>query len=234
MNGRILYIFAIPAAIALVLCIIVGVLTWWPIALLSVPLALFVVWLMYRRSDEVVFNSINARGLGQTEGERVRNLVENLCLSTGIDHPEIKVIDSSACNVAVIGAHQKTLVFTSGLLEQLDLLEMEGVVAHALSRVSDEDTKYPTAALSARPLVTSRQMRTAFGWSSTPDSPVAYDIAGVGLTRYPPGLKAALICIHGKDTTVEGAGALGSAWFVPPETDPHQLDHRIEVLEELS
>ncbi len=234
LNGRILYIFAIPAAAVALVIILIAVLTRLPLlAIFALPVAALTVWFMWQRSDDAVLKSIGARGLGQTEGQRVLNLVENLCLATGIDQPQVMVIDSPACNIAALGAREKTLVFTTGMLETLDLLEMEGVVAHALSKLSGDSMTYPTAALSARPAITNGQLKTAQQWGMDSSGPETFDIEGVALTKYPPGLRSALERMNGMATDVEGAEALGDAWFVPPLAEKSDLGRRIEVLWEL-
>ena len=234
MNGRILYIFAIPAVAVALVIILIAVLTRLPLlAIFALPVAALTVWFMWQRSDDAVLKSIGARGLGQTEGQRVLNLVENLCLATGIDQPQVMVIDSPACNIAALGAREKTLVFTTGMLETLDLLEMEGVVAHALSKLSGDSMAYPTAALSARPAITNGQLKTAQQWGMDSSGPETFDIEGVALTKYPPGLRSALERMNGMATQVEGAEALGDAWFVPPLAEKSDLGRRIEVLWEL-
>ena len=232
-NAKVLYIFALPAVAVFVIVLVIGLLIWWPLALLSLPLAALAVWWMYRRSDEALLNSLNARGLGQTEGQRVTSTVENLSLASGIAQPEVMVIDTPACNVAVISGRQDTLVVTTGLLETLNLLEMEGVVAHALSKLSTGAMKYGTLAASAKPFITNGQIETARRWGIAEAGVVTYDISGVGLTRYPPGLRSALEQMVGVSTEISGAQALGDAWFVPPTADKADIGHRIEVLGEL-
>ena len=175
------------------------------------------------------------RGLGQTEGQRVLNSVESLSLSSGIPQPNVAVIDSPACNLAVVSGQEDTLIVTTGLLETLDLMEMEGVVAHALTKLAEGSSNYGTLAASAKPFITSAQVQKAqeWDWGAESAGVVSYDISGVGLTRYPPGLRSALEKIAGRKTDVPGADSLGDAWFVPPSTGKAQLSSRIEVLWEL-
>ncbi len=234
MNGRILYIFAIPAAIAFLLIGAIGFLIWRPLVILGIPAAIAAAWFMHQRSDAVVLKALGTRGLGQAEGQRVLNIVENLSLSTGIDQPDVQIIDTPACNLAAIGVREPTLIVTTGLLHTLDLLEMEGVIAHALARFSNESTFYTTSAVSARPLITAAQVRAAQGWSGAVAGPGVYDIEGVVLTRDPPGLRSALEKISEKSTEVDGGEALQDAWLVPPKTGSSEVGRRIEVLWELS
>ena len=232
-NARVLYIFALPAALVFLIVLILGVALWWPIALLSLPLAALVVWLMWSRSDQAVLSSLSSRGLGQTEGQRVLNTVESLSLSSGIAQPGVMAIDDPACNIAVVSGRQDTIVVTTGLLETLDLMEMEGVIAHVLTKIAAGRTRYPTLAASAKPFITSAQIKQAGKWGSDVGGIESFDISGVGLTRYPPGLLSALIRIDGRSTDIAGGDSLGDAWFVPPSSHGSQLGNRIEVLQEL-
>ncbi len=233
-DARVLYIYAIPAAAVFAVVAVGGFLIWWPLALLAVPLSALTVWAMWKRAGETLLSKLGARGLGQNEGQRVENMVENLCLATGIDRPKVMAIDTEACNLVAIGGTEPTLVTTTGLLETLDLMEMEGVVAHALSKLSTSGGKYGAFAAAAKPFITNAQLNKVREWGSGAAGVASFDISGVGLTRYPPGLRSALERVAGKSTDVPGGEALGDAWFIPPSTDRAQLGKRIEMLWELS
>ena len=233
MLQRILAIFALPAVAVFILFILLGFFLWWPFYIVALPAAALVVYFMYQRADQAVLNGLDARNLGQLEGDRLRNTVENLSLQSGIDHPDLYVVDSPACNLATIQGANASLVVTSGLLDALDVMEMEGVVAHGLTKLSSGASYYETLAASASPLITQRQRDMARQWGTGDDGELGYDLSGVGLTRYPPGLRSALERIDGRSTDVAGGDALGSAWLVPPAGQRIPLDHRIEVLWEL-
>lgn len=233
MPTRIFAIFAVPALAVFVLFVLLGALTWWPVALLSVPAAAAVAGWFWWRSDDAILRSLQARPLGQTEGQRVLNIAENLCLSSGISQPEVMVIDSPACNLATVSARRHTLVVTTGLLDALDVMEMEGVVAHGLAKISTEAVMYDSLAASASPFITGLQRDMARRWGSGDAGVAEFDISGVGLTRYPPGLRSALEKIEEKSTDIEGGESLGAAWLVPPSSQRVPLEHRIEVLWEL-
>lgn len=233
MPTRILAIFAVPAVAAFLLFIVLGAVLWWPLAVLSIPAAAAAVAWFWWRSDDAVLKMLDARPLGQTEGQRVRNTAENLCLSTGITEPDIQVIDTPACNLATVSCRRDTLVVTTGLLEALDVMEMEGVVAHGLSKIAAGAVRYEGLAASASPFITGAQRDLARRWGSGEAGVMAFDISGVGMTRYPPGLRSALETIDSRPTDIAGAESLGSAWLVPPHAERVPLEHRIEVLWEL-
>ena len=136
---------------------------------------------------------------------------------------------------ATLSGLEDTLVVTTGLLETLDVMEMEGVIAHALTKLAAGSATYGTLALSAKPLITKAQMKKAeqWDWGTDEAGVVSYDISGVGLTRYPPGLRSALERLDQRSTDVPGTDSLGDAWFVPQAAGKSQLGRRIEVLWEL-
>jgi hypothetical protein len=231
--SRILFIFAIPALVTFLVVAVIGAIVWWPLAILSIPAALLVVWALWRRAHGAALASLGVRPVAEREGARIRNVVESLCLSTGIDQPDLHVIDSPALNVATLSGRTNSLVATTGLLTALNAMEMEGVVAHSLSKISSGASEYETLIASAPWAVTEAQRKIAREWGVSENGMVQFDLSGVQLTRYPPGLRSALERISEGATDVDGGEALGSAWLVPPESIRVPIDHRIEVLWEL-
>ena len=232
MPTRILAIFAIPALAVFLIFLLLGF-AWWPLALLSLPAAAATVWYFWYRSDDAIIRSLDARPLGQTEGQRIRNTVENLCLTSGIDQPDLLVIDTPACNLISVSGRNDALIATTGLLNELNVMEMEGVVAHGLTKMSTGAVTYETLAASAHPFITGAQREMARRWGTGDAGVISFDISGVGLTRYPPGLRSALERIDGRSTDIPGADSLGAALLIPPAAQRVPLDHRIEVLWEL-
>lgn len=233
MNVRSVVIFALPALIAFFVFALLGF-VWWPFWLFALPVAIGVIWLLEQRAEHVVLNRLGARPLGEKEGERISNTVESLCLQSGIDQPDLYVIDSPTSNLASLSTRSgPLLVATTGLLSSLSVMEMEGVVAHGLSKLRSGDTTSETLAMSVAPLITGFQRNKVREWGLGEGGVLSYDIAGVGMTRYPPGLRSALERIHGQSTDIAGAESLGAAWLVPPANMRVPLDHRIEVLWEL-
>lgn len=229
---RILAIFAVPVAAVLTVFVVLGFF-WWPAFLLAIPVAALVLWFLHRRSDAVIISRLGARPMGQIEGERLVGTVENLSLQSGIDQPKLWVVESDAINLAAIDGVEPALIATSGLLNSLGVLEMEGVVAHALTKISSGAVKYETFAASLGSLVTGRQRELARSWGTGEAGVLEFDLSGVGLTRYPPGLRSALQQIDGRSTDIAGGESLGAAWLVPPASQRIPLEHRIEVLWEL-
>lgn len=228
---RALAVFAMPASVAAAVVGIIGFLIWWPLIVLAVPVFALVGWFLWQRSDDAVLAAVDARPLGQSEGERIRNIVERLCLSHGFAQPDLAVIDTSGRNLLSIEGRRTTIVATTGLLEALDPIELEGAAAHALSKLADGFGEVETWVASA-PWAVPAPLRQRV-LSDHDNGVVRFDIAGAELTRYPPGLRAALDKLRDATTEIAGGTALGAAWLVPPLATELPLESRIEVLGEL-
>jgi heat shock protein HtpX len=121
-------------------------------------------------------------------------------------------------------------VVTRGLLDGLERIELEGVLAHELAHVKALDSRIGTVAAALAPLGT-WAVTTAVG----EDREEAADAAGVAFTRYPPGLLRALEKLAGGPTGLRtGAKATAHLWLVPDPASGPALDHRIAALRELS
>lgn len=176
---------------------------------------------------------------------RLHNVVDGLCVAAGITPPNLFVIEDPAPNALVAGTSPQdaVLAVTTGLLDTLDRIELEGVLAHELSLVKQGDIvpatiAVATAGLLAKPLpgLHRRVMEAVLGERR----PVLADSAAVELTRYPPGLISALEALTDAGTTVRTqAPALDHLWLAPPssvagpEALHPALDERIATLREL-
>ena len=69
------------------------------------------------------------------EYARYHNLVEGLCIAAGLPKPRLYVVDDPAPNAFATGRNPKhaAVAVTTGLLEKMNRVELEGVLAHELS-----------------------------------------------------------------------------------------------------
>ena len=163
---------------------------------------------------------------------RLANLVESVALAVGIPEPALLVLDDPASNALVTGRDPRraTLVVTSGLLERLDRLALEAVVAQQLSLIRDGSTRRRDVA--AAVLGTSGQLLPQLSrLASRAAAEVGADVAAVMVTRYPPGLLSALEAVAAAPE-VSSSPALAPLWFVPPGS-PDDLALRLETMREL-
>ncbi|NCW49618.1 MAG: hypothetical protein EBV88_09145, partial [Actinobacteria bacterium] len=182
--------------------------------LASAVLGLVTTALIGRGAQGAVLTVTGARPLGEDESPRLAGLVEGLCLSSGVETPSLHVIDSPTPNALIArqGEERPSLVVTTGLLDGLGRVEMEGAVAHLLARLKRREVRVATAAtlLAAGPVhARDRDGRLASLLAALlaplagsaerlrrvvcPEAAVMHaDVDGVALTRYPPGLISAL------------------------------------------
>jgi heat shock protein HtpX len=87
-----------------------------------------------------------AQPVGSAEEPELLQLVEHLCIATGLSVPRVHLIESSAPNAFAVGRNpdDASLVTTRGLLQLLDRRELAGVVAHELSHIGNHDIALST------------------------------------------------------------------------------------------
>lgn len=86
--------------------------------------------------------AVGARTLERRENPRVYNIVENLCMTCGMDMPKINVVDDPQLNAFASGINKSsyTVTVTTGLLNVLDDDELAGVIGHELTHIRNHDT----------------------------------------------------------------------------------------------
>ncbi len=228
---------AVPAlAVAFVVLAITA--SFW----LAVPVGLVVgvgAFLLLRRSAlSVALHELGALPISDSRRPRVDNIVEGLCLSSGLRPPRIHVAELSAPDAAMVGRSpdDADLVVTVGALDDLTRLELEALVARALCLL-DSDVETSTVLCAAGRILGRGALAGRYiSRRLDPDSVVLADFAGVRLTRYPPALAAAM-------THARSAGGVPShadtnhLWLFGPANhgDPRRpsFEQRIDTLQEL-
>jgi heat shock protein HtpX len=180
-----------------------------------------------------------ARAAGVDEQPRVHNLIDGLCAASGIPKPTLRVVDDETPNALAVGLHPRrtTIVVTTGLISSLGRIELEAVLAHELSHVKVHDIVPGTVAVTSLGLVAvvfPPAARLPFWGAGDKREPLA-DLAAVALTRYPPGLIAAL------ERIAAGHGGAGHARRARARATDHlwimsagrSLDERLQALREL-
>lgn len=105
----------------------------------------------YYYSDRVALAASRAKPAEGPEYQRYHNLVEGLCIAAGLPKPRLYVVDDPAPNAFATGRNPKhaALAVTTGLLEKMNRVELEGVIAHELSHVKNYDILVTTVAVTA-------------------------------------------------------------------------------------
>jgi len=106
-------------------------------------------FLSYYRSDRVALAMSRAHPADPAQYARYHNLVEGLCISGGLRKPRLYIVDDPAPNAFATGRDPKhaAVAVTTGLLEKMNRVELEGVLAHELSHVKNYDILVMTLAV---------------------------------------------------------------------------------------
>ena len=103
------------------------------------------VWfcIAYFSNAAMVRRATGARPLTRQENPRVYNIVENLCMTCGMDMPQINVVDDPQLNAFASGIDKGsyTVTVTTGLTELLTDEELSGVIGHELTHIRNRDTR---------------------------------------------------------------------------------------------
>lgn len=103
----------------------------------------------YWFSDRTVIKMTGAQEVSYTESPELHRIVENLSITAGLPKPKIYIIKDTAPNAFATGRnkHHAVVAVTTGLLEILDKPELEGVIAHELAHIGNNDMLVSTVAV---------------------------------------------------------------------------------------
>ncbi len=109
--------------------IIIGVIIWFTIA-----------WFSH---TSMINSATDSKPLSRNENKRVYNLVENLCISTGMTTPKINIIPDDSLNAFASGLNTKTfsISLSRGIIDKLNDEELEAVIAHELTHIRNRDVR---------------------------------------------------------------------------------------------
>ena len=97
----------------------------------------------YYYSDSIVLGISGAHEIKEIDNTYLYHLVENLCIGAGLPKPRIFMINDTAMNAFATGRDPRHAVicFTTGIVDGLEKLELEGVIAHELSHIGNYDIR---------------------------------------------------------------------------------------------
>jgi len=91
----------------------------------------------------IINSATNSKPLERKENKRVYNLVENLCISAGMQMPKVNIIEDDSLNAFASGINEKTYVvsLSRGIIDKLQDDELEAVIAHELTHIRNRDVR---------------------------------------------------------------------------------------------
>ena len=115
------------------------------LGILSIPIAvvgaIVPAIISYNNCDKIVLSLNGARPATREQDLLLSNLLDNMCIASGLPRPKLYVINDGSPNAFATGRNPENAVIcvTTGLLEKLDKYELEGVLAHELSHIKNYD-----------------------------------------------------------------------------------------------
>jgi heat shock protein HtpX len=108
---------------------------------IAIIISILISFASYWYSDKIVLAMSKAKLIEKKDNPELYRLVENLCITAGLPLPKIYIIQESQPNAFATGRDPKhgVIAVTTGLLQQLDRTELEGVIAHELAHIGNRD-----------------------------------------------------------------------------------------------
>lgn len=117
--------------------------------LIALAVGAAIAFASYWNADKIALAVSRARPADPAQYPRLHNLVEGLCIASGLPKPGVYVIDDPAPNAFATGRNPRhaAVAVTTGLLEKMNRVELEGVIAHELSHIRNYDILVSTLAV---------------------------------------------------------------------------------------
>jgi len=121
----------------------------WLGTILALVFSAVMAFVSYWKADAIALAVSRAHPADPQQYQRLHNLVEGLCIASGLPKPRVYIVDDPAPNAFATGRDPKhaAIAVTSGLLEKLNRVELEGVLAHELSHIRNYDILVSTLAV---------------------------------------------------------------------------------------
>jgi heat shock protein HtpX len=118
-------------------------------ALVGVVVALGLTAIAYYSSSRMTLSLTGATPADPSEYAQVHNLVEGMAIAAGIPKPTVYVVNDPAPNAFATGRDpdHAAVAVTTGLIETMNRVELQGVIAHEIGHVRNYDIRIMTVAV---------------------------------------------------------------------------------------
>ncbi|MCL1892104.1 MAG: M48 family metallopeptidase [Alphaproteobacteria bacterium] len=105
------------------------------------------VWMLisWAFGDSMMLSSAGAKEIHEDEKEykQIFRSVENVALAAGLPRPRVYIIEDDSLNAFATGRTPKdaSVALTRGIINKLDRLELEGVIAHEMAHIGNRDIR---------------------------------------------------------------------------------------------
>jgi len=103
-------------------------------------------WLLAVRATIALTHAVE---VGPDQAKVLHDVIEGLCIRTGLPKPRVYIVDDPAPNAFAFGRSPSNsgVAVTTGLLNLMSRRELEGVLAHEMSHVRNRDVQVTTLAV---------------------------------------------------------------------------------------
>ena len=117
---------------------------------LTVAVPTFVIcsiWMLisWAFGDTMILNIAGAHEITDNthEHREIYRAVENIALASGLPTPRVYIIDDDSMNAFATGRtpHDASIALTRGIINRLDKLELDGVIAHEMAHIGNRDIR---------------------------------------------------------------------------------------------
>lgn len=111
--------------------------------------AIFYALFQYNISTAITLKMNGAELISKKDAPEFYSIVESLSITAGLPMPKLYIINDSSMNAFAAGTNPENSVIcaTTGLLENMDKVEIEGVMAHEISHIKNYDIRVSMAAV---------------------------------------------------------------------------------------
>lgn len=111
--------------------------------------AIFYALFQYKISTTITLKMNGAEPISKKDAPEFYSIVESLSIAAGLPMPKLYIINDSSMNAFAAGTNPENSVIcaTTGLLENMDKVEIEGVMAHEISHIKNYDIRVSMVAV---------------------------------------------------------------------------------------
>jgi heat shock protein HtpX len=137
-GGAIIFLMAVGAALGASTDV-----TPWAGMAVAVVVGIVLMLIAWNQGSSIVLRAVGAREIAKRDDPELVNVVEEMCIASGLPRPRIYLIDSAATNAFASGMkpEESVVAITRGLREKLSRDELQGVIAHELAHIGNYDTR---------------------------------------------------------------------------------------------
>ncbi len=104
-----------------------------------------IIWMVisFFAGDKWLMSGAGAIAVTRQDQPEIYRLVENLCITRGLPLPRIYIMDDDSLNAFATGRDPQhaSVALTKGIVQKLERVELEGVIAHELAHVENRDIR---------------------------------------------------------------------------------------------